>query len=1146
MIRDEYNQIEVKNDQQTLKVEYGKTQKIEFSSQKENKLPEGDLNEKYVGKTIKKTADVNVDYVNKVPVHGTQTVATSTASASATAAATTASSVVAVASTVAITAVAVATGISVAIHDYQYKFSSLIISSNELRYELLVYDKKDEDSEYLSYETTLDVAPRCANDVEDADAPFTLRVYNDNYDSKQYIWAKEYNSGVFEHLELGDSYTIVLSENRYGGEVIYKDTFTTFVNSSFIDFDIPGSADVEQSTFDVYVDFIDDKDIYSDFKVEFYDPNFMDETYATVNLEKQRGFQTVSVLNEQDYPMIELDQEWAYKFSYVEDGTEVNFKEGLVNFYDAQGRESKFNSFIFDKTANFIKNTIDVRLDYTDYFNWFTEFNLKLTAISEDGGQSYYEEYVIPLEVTTETQTIEMDVYDISVTSEYYKYTYVLEGVFRGELMTLASEEEPFQFTDNSGAVSKFNEFIFDKTANFITNSIDVRIDYQDDFGYFSAFTFKLTTVTQDGGEYYYDDTLIPLQLTTETQTIELEQYDINAAAEYYQFIYALEGVYRGETITYASVSEPFSFTDNSNGKSEFTSFIFDKTADFTAMTFDVQLDYVDDYSYYYGFRLTLYPVGVNAQYDFSLNETAEVQTLEIDPDYAHYLFSFDYEFTYTLNVYFKGEDIELDSDDTPFKFTDSLGRKSEFDHIVFDGTYDMGSGEVPVQLVYQDDFNYFTKFTLTLYGGMSADDYFEIELDPVTTVQYFNAYDNDIPTSEVQYTYSLSCIYKGEEKPLLNNQGPITFNDPDAASEVHNVVLSGFANFINRSFYVHLDYEDDFDIFDDFVLIVNDTTNGGSVTRPLNKTTEDQLITIDEMDTRDDGYGGTEYYYPVDIVNGTITYNLTYMSYTSDDQESHQLYATDQEWSFNNSLESDFRGLESPFDFTGTAGEELNLAFRYDVVNTAELISNLEFLILDDQDDILAQVFYANEVVRSEWQLGSLDLINIGIDELTNGTKYRVVIRGILKDERTEDVDDQHIFYDEEHAFTLNSVTQIYGISLYEYVTAGDYQAGLELFYGGDPEMFSDVEFILEGNTATYTYEIDVERYPTVTVLYPNEGALTEDEFEAFLNEGPVDVYIRYRVVDSSSPTGYSEQYTLLCYEDFVMWVSHQFTNVI
>ena len=66
MIRDEFNQIEVTNDKQLLHTEFGKTQKTEFSSQQENKLPEGDLNEKYVGKTIK-FRGFAVDYSEYLP-----------------------------------------------------------------------------------------------------------------------------------------------------------------------------------------------------------------------------------------------------------------------------------------------------------------------------------------------------------------------------------------------------------------------------------------------------------------------------------------------------------------------------------------------------------------------------------------------------------------------------------------------------------------------------------------------------------------------------------------------------------------------------------------------------------------------------------------------------------------------------------------------------------------------------------------------------------------------------------------------------------------------------------------------------------------------------------------------------------------------
>ena len=115
MRNDEFNKIEVTNEKQLRGIEFGKTQKFEATSQKENKSPKGELNEKYVGKTIRKQTEVNVQYTNKTTVssHGSATVTSSTTTTSV--AATTAS-VATAASVVAVTAIAVGTGISVALH----------------------------------------------------------------------------------------------------------------------------------------------------------------------------------------------------------------------------------------------------------------------------------------------------------------------------------------------------------------------------------------------------------------------------------------------------------------------------------------------------------------------------------------------------------------------------------------------------------------------------------------------------------------------------------------------------------------------------------------------------------------------------------------------------------------------------------------------------------------------------------------------------------------------------------------------------------------------------------------------------------------------------------------------------------------------
>ena len=150
MRNDEFNTVEVKNDKRSFGVEFGKTQKVEFTSQKDNKLPDGELNEKYFGKTIRKKTETNVQYSSKkVQVHGSTTV---TSANTATNIAATVTTVATAASVVVVTAVAVTTGISVALHDYEYNFNSFVVTSDSLTYELFIVDHKNERVDGEPYE----------------------------------------------------------------------------------------------------------------------------------------------------------------------------------------------------------------------------------------------------------------------------------------------------------------------------------------------------------------------------------------------------------------------------------------------------------------------------------------------------------------------------------------------------------------------------------------------------------------------------------------------------------------------------------------------------------------------------------------------------------------------------------------------------------------------------------------------------------------------------------------------------------------------------------------------------------------------------------------------------------------------------------
>ena len=424
MRNDEFNKIEVTNEKQLRGIEFGKTQKFEATSQKENKSPEGELNEKYVGKTIRKQTEVNVQYSNKTTVssHGSATVTSTT---TATQVAATTASVATAASVVAVTAIAVGTGISVALHDYDYRFNSFVISSDSLSYELYVVDRNNRRADGQKYQqysdeeenredlvTEDETEEREITEEEEKEPPLTLRVYNDNYSYSIPTYLEYTNEGWFSNLEPDQVYHVALTENRFGGETIFDKTFRT---------------------------------------------------------EKE------------------------------------------------EARVSEFKEFVFDQTANFMTRTFDVRLDYVDDFDAYSDFVLSFIYVFEEpvGSDGEENEYTvdIPLQKTTEVQTVDLDGYEISL-SESYKYR--LTCNYYGEHQVL--KEGEVAFTDISGAITEFHELIFDKTANFDTRAFEVQLDYQDDLYYMYGFEFTLTDLETENERSFY------LLQTTDVQEIEVNE----------------------------------------------------------------------------------------------------------------------------------------------------------------------------------------------------------------------------------------------------------------------------------------------------------------------------------------------------------------------------------------------------------------------------------------------------------------------------------------------------------------------------------------------------------------------------------------------------------------------------------------------
>ncbi len=515
MRNDEFNKIEITNEKQTSGFEFGKTQKLEVTFQKDNKLPDGELNEKYIGKTIRKHTEANIQYENKAmaPTHGSTTVTSATTASNV--AATTAT-VVTAASVVAVTAVAVGTGISVALHNYDYRFNSFKVTSDALYYELFVVDLNDEkraDGEsYEEYDR-----PNEEDSEDEKNAPFTLRVYNEYYDYSIPTYY-ESNWGEFTNLKPEQQYRIVLSENRYGGETIFDEQFTTLKEetrvSEFRGISWDKTCNFLTMMMNVKLDYQDDYDRFSDFKFNLKSEVMTADAPNEISydLVKTTEEQQIKLDNNQSFNLVET---YEYTFTYMDEGVEVTAESGSVHFEDNSGAESKFNQFIFDKTANFINRTFDVQLDFVDDFNVYDNFVLSMFRTYEQEGMTIIDDMSvdIPLQKTTDVQTVDLDGYEVMLSDSYH---YKLTCNYYNEQTVL--DEGNVTFTDTSGAVTEFRELIFDKKANFDTRTFEVQLDYTNDLGYLYGFQMTLTDLTTSEERTYY------LQETTDVQTITVDE----------------------------------------------------------------------------------------------------------------------------------------------------------------------------------------------------------------------------------------------------------------------------------------------------------------------------------------------------------------------------------------------------------------------------------------------------------------------------------------------------------------------------------------------------------------------------------------------------------------------------------------------
>ena len=886
---------------------------------------------------------------------------------------------------------------------------------------------KDED-----YESWHDQNP---DNPEESSMPFIIRVYNNNYDSSQELYYFE-SSGVFSNLTLGDKYNITVSENKFNGQIIYNDSFVTYTNSSIIDFRFDGTSDFENSTFEVYMDVVDEKDIMDSYRIDLYEPDAPEKILASFELEEQEeDYQYISYMGPNNNALIDITKEYGYTFSYMSNGERIEYKKDTVSFRDMYGRVSQFNGFIFDKTYNYKEGTMDVRLDYQDYFGWYDNFVLTLTA-------------------------------------------HYVEG-------------------DPTGA---------------------------------------------DGSQTWTDDREIELQTTTDVQTIDVMGLDLNLMDPNVTFTYVLTANYRGVNTTLAEESEPFTLTDNSGAKSEWNGFVFNKTANFLNNTFDVQLDYVDDFGYYYSFTLTLLPNGVNAQYDFSLEPTSDVQTCTFD-EQQHWNFSLDYEYSYSLTCYYKDEQepIVLDSSEEFFTFTDISGGVTAFNNFEFDGTYSYPTGLATLRLDYQDDFGYYSNFVLTIYNFDDADDYREFELQATTEEQTIDVMGADIIIDGTWWTYKLTVNHAKQGVITLaesEENGEFMWNDPDSVTDPNSVsvtFVNNEANYVDRTFDIQLDYRDDYDRFEGFVITFfgkdMDTTNdfGNTLDIELSKTKEPQLIDLSAVDS---DYGT----YIIDFVKYDMGYNLYWFETTDTDGVDHWLTGEEGTYivapTLSNSAKTEVSGYESKFqvfpEMDNTAGyEKYRMWINFDAIDENNMWSSYKAYWEGENEN--GTTFQQAVIEFDERELGGWHKVTIqcegGNDAIFNGEGWDLVIIADVNNPYTgySAVDEEiYRIKDTKPVYVDAPDPEIFDVGFSDTViSSGDDNYSLTAFptFAGDETQFTDFAIIFEQEDGTiYTYPLTFTSYFDFYVNDPDEGEINVNVF----TDVPFKISIRYRTIVNGVTSDY------------------------
>ena len=427
-------------------------------------------------------------------------------------------------------------------------------------------------------------------------------------------------------------------------------------------------------------------------------------------------------------------------------------------------------------------------------------------------------------------------------------------------------------FTTEEGiiGVSEFRDFIFDKTADFLTNSFTIQLDYIDELDIFSDFTFTLTDISDSS----ITDSFL-LDKTTEAQTIDLNTSEVVFDLEK-EYNYKLSYKENGSEIIYKE--ELFSFIEKEDRQSIFSGVYVNPKADLKENTFIVSLDYVDELGWLDNIILHFSDSPTKAggsssssPREYVLSKNTDEQQLSANEEGDHPGFDLAAG-TYYYHISYTRNGVPMETDVQEVSFTDKDDRETVFTSATVDNKADFLERTFKVQLGFIDELGRLDNFEFHIAEADSiADIPFErtYSLEKSLEEQVLSADEDpeNVGFDLESGTYTCYFTYTNNGKAVSTDPVNVTFEDVEGRSSEFYSVIINEADFEEKTFNVQLEFIDGLNRLDGWHLSIKDETKDITLSYDLEETLEAQAFSAIDPETKQ----------CFDLEHSSFSYSLTY-----------------------------------------------------------------------------------------------------------------------------------------------------------------------------------------------------------------------------------------------------------------------------